>query len=86
MAETQQHDSPMVAIDHRELRARRQEFGATQTEFALLCGVSASYISALEQGTRTRVSPRLYVRMREVLALEDREALRAATGGVGSAR
>lgn len=71
MAETKQRTSPNVAIDWSELRLRRQLAGDNQTEFAAKCGVTSKYISLIESGARPRVSPRVYARICNALAIAD---------------
>ena len=70
-----QRESPNVAIDGAKLRHARHLAGLGQTPLATKAGVSQSYISAIEDGTRTRVSPEIYARLCDALDITDRTTL-----------
>lgn len=69
--------SPMVRLDRRKLRLRRQLEGLNQAELARAAGISYSYVGHLESGRRPTLSPGAYVRICEALRVQDRTELLA---------
>jgi len=61
--------SASVEIDPQKLRELRQDLGLLQGELGERAGVSAGYISQLETGTRTRVSPPVFARLCDALKI-----------------
>lgn len=66
---------PMVRVDRKELRLKRQLFGLTQGELAELAGISFGYVAHIERGTRPTVSPRVFARLCDALHVQDRTEL-----------
>lgn len=73
--------SASVAIDAAKLREMRQDQGLTQKDLAAKCGLGWKYVSQLETGYRTRVSPPTFVRLCDALniAPTKRRSLRQTT-------
>lgn len=67
--------SPHVRMDPKKLRRARQLSGMTQVELGRAAKLSNSYISYLERGVRTSVSPPAFVRLCDALAVLDRTEL-----------
>ena len=67
----------MVHIDRAKLRRSRQLSGMTQAELAARANISFGYVGHLERGTRASVSPRVFVRLCDALAVQDRTELLA---------
>jgi transcriptional regulator with XRE-family HTH domain len=53
------------------LRKRRKGLGLSVQEAADLAGISRSYLQRLETGTRERMGPPRYIRLRTVLSATD---------------
>ncbi len=66
-----------IAIDGAKLRLQRQLAGKGVTVLAGLAGISQSYLSQIEVGDRTRVSPEVYARLCDALNITDRTYLLA---------
>lgn len=66
-----------VAINGDELRRRRWLAGETQDSFAALADISPAYISHIEAGRRTTISPPYFVRICNALGIPeaDRELM-----------
>lgn len=73
--------SASVAIDAAKLREMRQDQGLTQQTLAAKCGLTSQYVSQLETGYRTRVSPPTFVRLCNALHITptNRRTLRQTT-------
>jgi transcriptional regulator with XRE-family HTH domain len=61
--------SPSVEIDRDVLRETRQLSGFTQVELARRARISNQYVSQLENGYRTHVSPPTFVRLCDALLI-----------------
>ena len=61
--------SPSVEIDRQKLRELRQERGLTQVQLASQANLSTQYISQLECGFRTHVSPPTYIALCDALKI-----------------
>lgn len=68
----------MVAVDRTKLRRLRQLRGDNQAQFAERCKISSGYLSLIESGQRTTVSPAVFARLCDVLGVEDRAELMAS--------
>lgn len=64
-----------VAIDGDKLRELRQLSGETLVGFAPKLGITFQYLSQIERGDRTHVSPPTYAKICDALGLEDRREL-----------
>lgn len=64
-------ESPVLEL-HRRVRRRRRQLGMTGTDLAVRAGISTSYVSLIETGTRV---PDEEVAARLARALDDDEAL-----------
>lgn len=69
----------MVAIDGTRLRTLRQDRGLTQVALAERAELAAPYLSQLETGVRSRVSPGAYLRLAKALRVRP-AALRSQPG------
>ena len=67
--------SAAVFIDRRALKLRRQTSGLTRAQLAEGAGISVGYIGHLESGRRDTVSPPVFVRICDTLAVSDRTEL-----------
>lgn len=70
-----QPGSANITIDGAKLRHARHLARLGQTPLAKKADVSQSYVSALEDGTRCRVSPEVYGRLCDALGVTDPAAL-----------
>jgi transcriptional regulator with XRE-family HTH domain len=61
--------SASVEIDPQKLRELRQDLGLLQGELGKRAGLSAGYISQLEIGARTRVSPPVFAKLCDALKI-----------------
>jgi len=68
----------MVAIDREKIRIRRQLRGDNQAQLAERAQISPGYVSLIESGQRTTVSPAVFARICDALEVEDRTELMAA--------
>ena len=53
-------ESASIGINGPEVRRRRKLLGQNGGPFAERCGISAPYLSAIELGRRTKVSPQVF--------------------------
>ena len=84
-----QLNAPLVAEFGEQLYARRVELGATQGELGATAGLSAAYISEIENGRRLPPPRRTAVRLAKALQLTSTSAdllVAAAVRGRGSGR
>jgi transcriptional regulator with XRE-family HTH domain len=58
-----------VDINHRQLRALREERGLRQTDLAKAASISNGYLSMLESGQRRTVSPPVAARLAGALGV-----------------
>lgn len=65
--------SASVEIDAQTLRTMRQERGLTQVMLATLSGLSFQYISQLETGYRSRVSPPTFIALCDALRIRPKQ-------------
>ncbi|MDX3835663.1 helix-turn-helix domain-containing protein [Streptomyces europaeiscabiei] len=65
------HQPLTYEVNGDAIRKERMQAGLTQTELAEKAGISPRYISHLENGTRRRMGPKTYKRLREVLNATD---------------
>lgn len=62
---------PTFQVNGAALRRYRMSQGLSIKQVASVAGISRSYLSHLEIGARTRMSPGAYVRLREALRAHD---------------
>lgn len=62
---------PTFQVNGAALRRHRMRQGLSIKQVASVAGISRSYLSHLEIGARTRMSPGAYVRLREALRAHD---------------
>ncbi|MFK0182498.1 helix-turn-helix domain-containing protein [Streptomyces xanthochromogenes] len=63
------HQAPTtLQVDGAALRERRKAAGVDLSELAESAGISRRYLSHLENGTRTRMSPARHTRLFKALA------------------
>ncbi|MFH8336898.1 helix-turn-helix domain-containing protein [Streptomyces sp. AM6-12] len=65
------HQPLTYEVNGDAIREERMQAGLTQTELARQAGISPRYVSYLETGTRRRMGPKTYRRLREVLNATD---------------
>ncbi|MFJ3037780.1 helix-turn-helix domain-containing protein [Streptomyces tendae] len=65
------HQPPTFEVNGDAIREERMQAGLTQTELARQAGISPRYVSHLETGTRNRMGPKTYRRLREALQAPD---------------
>lgn len=65
------HQPPTFEVDGDAIREERMQAGLTRRELARQAGISRRYICHLENGTRWRMNPEPYLRLREVLNATD---------------
>lgn len=70
-------NSAGVEVAGREVRRRRKLLGQDLVTFAPKAKISVQYLSAIETGTRKRVSPAVFVRICDALGIpqDKRETL-----------
>lgn len=66
-----------VEIAGGEVRRLRKLQGDNLTTFAPKAGITFQYLSQIETGVRSKVSPAVFVRLCEALGVQDRESLLA---------
>lgn len=66
-----------IAIDGKKTTEARRNAGLTQLQLATKAGISQSYLSSLELGERSRMSPALYTRLCDALGVTDPSTLMA---------
>lgn len=59
-----------VRIAGDEVRKRRQLLGVNLRDFAPRCEISKQYLSHIEIGARTHVSPAVFVRICDALGIQ----------------
>lgn len=65
------HQPTTFEVDGDAIREERMQAGLTQTELARQAGISPRYVSHLETGTRRRMGPKPYKRLRTALNATD---------------
>lgn len=65
------HQPTTYEVDGDAIREERMQAGLTQDELAERAGISQRYVSHLETGTRYRMRPKPYKRLRQVLNTTD---------------
>ncbi|MFB7597205.1 helix-turn-helix domain-containing protein [Streptomyces sp. NPDC056160] len=65
------HQPPTFEVDGDAIREERMQAGLTRRELARQAGISHRYVAHLENGTRSHMSPRPYLRLREALNATD---------------
>lgn len=65
------HQPPTYEVDGDAIREERMQAGLTQEELADQVGISRRYVSHLETGSRWRMRPKPYKRLRQVLKAND---------------
>ncbi|MGQ5576698.1 helix-turn-helix domain-containing protein [Streptomyces sp. ECR3.8] len=65
------HQPQTYEVDGDAIREERMQAGLTQTELAEQAGISQRFVSHLETGTRKRMKPKTYRRLREALQVPD---------------
>lgn len=65
------HQPPTFVVDGGAIREERMQAGLTRKELAGQAGISRRYLAHLENGTRNRMSPPLYVALRQALKATD---------------
>ena len=66
-----------IAVNGAALRELRKRSGVSVSAFAQSVGVGRPYISKLELGHSSRVSPEVFAKLLRALGLEDRRAIMA---------
>lgn len=66
---------PTYHVDGAAIRKRRMAAGVAISELAERASISRRYVSHLENGTRSRMSPALYLRVRTALGATENELL-----------
>lgn len=69
------HQPQTFVVDGAAIREERMQAGLTQTELAKQAGISPRYVSHLENGTRSHVSPPRYIALRQALNATDSRLL-----------
>lgn len=70
------HQPPTTfAVDGTAICAKRMHAGIEVQQLAEKVGCTASYLRKLERGTRTRMRPSIYVRLRTALKATDDDLL-----------
>jgi DNA-binding Xre family transcriptional regulator len=64
-----------VRIDRRVLKIRRQVSGLNLAQLGAAAGISAGYARHIESGRRATVSPAVFARICDALAVQDRTEL-----------
>ena len=65
------HQPPTFEVVGDAIRTERMQAGLTQRELARRVGISRRYVGLLEDGTRRRMRPDTYQRLREALKATD---------------
>ena len=68
---------PLFEVDGDVVREKRMALGLEPQELADLAGISRRYVSHLENGTRWRMRPSRYKRLRTALNADETELLLA---------
>lgn len=66
-------ESASVDIDGPEVRRRRKLLGQNIAPFALRCGISEPYLSAIELKRRKKVSPKVFGQICEALGVNEKD-------------
>lgn len=70
------HQAPTTfQVEGAAICTRRMQAGLSVKQLADQVGCSSSYLRKLERGTRHRMGPALYVRLRTALAVTDNDLL-----------
>ncbi|MFB6955538.1 helix-turn-helix domain-containing protein [Streptomyces sp. NPDC056309] len=65
------HQPTTYEVDGDAIRKERMQAGLTQEELAGRVGISRRYVGLLEDGTRLRMGPKSYKRLRKALQVTD---------------
>lgn len=76
-------DQPTFEVDGPAIRKRRMEAGLNIAQLAKAAGISASYLSHIEVGTRRRMGPHCFAALRTALDAQSSDLLLAACEEVG---
>ncbi|MGW7053061.1 helix-turn-helix domain-containing protein [Streptomyces sp. NPDC054887] len=74
------HTSTTFEVDGAAIRTKRMQAGLEAQQLADQIGCTASYLRKLETGTRTRMRPGKYVRLRAALKATDEDLLAPQRG------
>lgn len=66
-----------VAVNGTAVRQMRKLAGLNVDDFAAKCGISPAYVSHIELGRRTNISPPVFARICDALGVADRRELLA---------
>lgn len=72
-------DQPTFEMDGPAVRKRRMELGLNIAQLARATGISASYLSHIEVGTRRRMGPHRFAALRTALGAQTGELLHTGT-------
>ena len=70
-------DRPTFEVDGAAIRKHRMEAGLNIAQLAAAIGVTASYLSRIEVGTRRRMGPNPFAALRAVLNKKSKDLLLA---------
>lgn len=76
------HQAPTTfEVEGAAICTKRMQAGVSVRQLAERVGCSTSYLRKLERGTRSRMGPEYYVRLRTALAATDDDLLVASRSG-----